>query len=71
MENDLILSELIYPELKTTYRLTYSGTNFHICRSKVDFIIVENQVNYVLTEPKPTIDNPDDIVRHDKWAANQ
>ncbi|OMO55530.1 hypothetical protein COLO4_35929 [Corchorus olitorius] len=69
MKNDLTLSELIYPELKTTYKLTYYGTNFHIWRSKLDFVLVQNQVNYVLTKPKPTKDNSDDIVRHDKWAA--
>ncbi|OMP02457.1 Zinc finger, CCHC-type [Corchorus olitorius] len=70
MNNDLTLSKLIYPELKTTYRLSHSGTNFHIWRSKLDFVLVDNQVNYVLTEPKPSKDNLDDVVRHDKWAVN-
>ncbi|XVF68478.1 hypothetical protein PTKIN_Ptkin11bG0006000 [Pterospermum kingtungense] len=67
---DINLSEIIYPELKTTYRLNYSETNFHIWRDKLDFVLKENKVNYVLTERKPSKDNQDEAASHDKWVAD-
>lgn len=71
--NELTLSEIVYPELKTTYRLNWPNsddTHFHIWRIKLDFVLVDNNVKYVLTEPKPSKENPDDKVAklHDKWV---
>ncbi|XP_031271827.1 uncharacterized protein LOC116130227 isoform X2 [Pistacia vera] len=52
MVKDLSLSELVYPELKTRHRLDY-GKNFRIWRSQVDFVLEDNEVKYVLTQPIP------------------
>lgn len=66
MEIDFSLSQLVYPELKTTYRLNYTGsTNFHIWKSKLGFVLVDNRVEYVLARPLP--DKQADPEAHQKF----
>ncbi|GMI88899.1 hypothetical protein HRI_002559200 [Hibiscus trionum] len=60
---DFTISDIIYPELKTSSRLEYLGTNFHIWRTKLDFVLKDHGVHYVLTpNPNP---NPDH-----KWVGD-
>ncbi|XP_062018184.1 uncharacterized protein LOC133734579 [Rosa rugosa] len=62
-DSEFSLSAMVYPELKTTHRLDF-GVNFHIWRQKIGFVLVDNKVNYVLTDPKPP---ENDVARHQKW----
>jgi hypothetical protein len=46
---------MVFPELKTTSRLNNSGTNFHIWKAKVGFVLIHHRVNYIFTDPKPLV----------------
>ncbi|KAM7496423.1 hypothetical protein LguiA_020837 [Lonicera macranthoides] len=63
----LSLSEMLYPELKTTLRLNHMGTRFTIWRRNLSTVLTVNNVNYVLTDPKPP---EEDTVSHNKWLTD-
>ncbi|KAK0604902.1 hypothetical protein LWI29_020705 [Acer saccharum] len=56
---------MVYPELKTKCRLRSSGDNFHTWKHKLDFVLFDNKLNYVLTEPVP--DHENDSVAYKKF----
>lgn len=64
---------MVTPEPKTSYRLDYNA-NFRDWRTKLDSVLEENQVKYVLTElkpPEPTgTTSQNDIARHQKWLLD-
>lgn len=49
----IMISDLIYPELKTTDKIKFAGENFIIWKLKIDFVLADNKVDYVLTDPIP------------------
>ncbi|KAL9418899.1 hypothetical protein AB3S75_036787 [Citrus x aurantiifolia] len=50
-----LLSDLVYPELKTTGRLELGSmaTAFRIWRHKLDFVLADKKLKYVFTDPIP------------------
>ncbi|KAK8701446.1 hypothetical protein V6N13_019833 [Hibiscus sabdariffa] len=67
---DLTISDIIYPELKTTSRLKYLGTKFHVWRTMLDFVLKDHGVNFVLTQD-PSKPNPNDKWVDDDYQAHR
>ncbi|KAI3986476.1 hypothetical protein MKX01_037758 [Papaver californicum] len=63
-----MISEFVYRELTTTRRLTSSGEKFSIWKTKIDFILSDIEVSYVLQQPKP--DSPPESETHKKWIMD-
>lgn len=61
------LSDLVYPELKTTGRLELGSmaTAFRIWRHKLDFVLADKKLKYVFTDPIP--DKEKDPFAHQKF----
>ncbi|PIA32400.1 hypothetical protein AQUCO_04500184v1 [Aquilegia coerulea] len=63
--------EMVYPELKSTYKLGNPKTKFAIWRSKIQFVLFDLGIDYVLTDPKPIEPKPDssesDLTHYEKW----
>ena len=55
-------------------RLNNSGTNFHIWKAKVGFVLIHHRVNYVFTNPKPPVPAnstpPNVVANYHKWIAD-
>ncbi|GMI92035.1 hypothetical protein like AT4G00980 [Hibiscus trionum] len=66
--DELTLFQSFYHELKTSRRLNHSGKGFNIWKCKVELFLGVIGVEYVLTQPKPNKENPDESPRHDKWV---
>ncbi|XP_062015945.1 ubiquitin C-terminal hydrolase 13-like isoform X1 [Rosa rugosa] len=64
---------MVNPEPQNPYRLDYNA-NFSDWRTKLDSVLDQNQVKYVLTEPKPpepTGATPqNEVARHQKWLLD-
>lgn len=69
--NKASLSELVYPELKTTNKLNPDATapNFHVWKTKLNFVLLDNNVDYVLTDSNPPSPE-DDAVAHRKFRRD-
>ncbi|KAI3874750.1 hypothetical protein MKW98_019323 [Papaver atlanticum] len=63
-----MISEFVYRELTTTRKLNSSGDKFPIWKTKIDFILSDIEVSYVLQQPKP--DSPPDSEEHKKWIMD-
>ncbi|KAF5207206.1 hypothetical protein FRX31_003207 [Thalictrum thalictroides] len=63
--------EVVYPELKSTYKLGNPKTKFSIWKSKIEFALFDLGIDYVLADPKPIEPTPDspksDLTRYQKW----
>ncbi|KAI3908555.1 hypothetical protein MKX01_009357 [Papaver californicum] len=63
-----MISEFVYRELTTSRKLTSSGDKFSIWKTKIDFVLSDIQVSYVLQQPKP--DSAPESETHRKWIMD-
>lgn len=56
-----------YPELQTTLRLDFAVDYFHTWKDKLDFVLINKDVDYVLTVPKPP---ENEVAGYKKWIRD-
>ncbi|XP_010264577.1 PREDICTED: uncharacterized protein LOC104602546 [Nelumbo nucifera] len=69
-----MIFEIVYPELISTRKLKVDGSNFDSWKNKIELVLSDLKVDYVLTDPKPT-DPTDDSSEehrelHRKWLSD-
>ncbi|OVA02753.1 zinc finger protein [Macleaya cordata] len=69
-----MISQFAYKELTTTRKLNSSGSKFLIWKSKMDFVLFDIGVSYVLTDPRPVDPTEETSIeereKYKKWVSD-